>query len=173
MNFMYKLSSLLVIVLISCQTSVAQPTPVITKKYNDAQIDRMITEHRATDSRDVTPHNTLSQKLIKDFPKAKDIDWELGSAVYEAEFEIGRTDFKAYYDAQGDLLMYIVEIKESDLPAVVRNAAVGKYPDYKFDDVKKIVKGTKTNYQFELKHNRTEVQLLCNSNGQIISELFD
>ena len=161
------------IFLISCQSALAQPNPSISKKYSNVEIEKLISNHRMSHSMDILPTATLQQQLQKDFPNAKDIDWEEASGIYEVEFEIGRTDYKAYYDKDANLLAYSLDMRESQLPAIVKNAAITKYPNSKIDDVKKIVKGTETMYKLELKKEKTEREVLFNSNGTFLKELID
>lgn len=173
---MKKLSTFILLsllVLFSCQTVSAQPQPAMTKKYSDKQIVDMIQAIRIAHSRDITPTAALQQKLAKDFPNAKDIDWEAGANIYEVEFEIGRTDYKAYYDAKGELLMYKVEIGEQELPAIIKNAARAKYPDYHFEDIDKIVRGSETFYKMELERGKIEVKLTYKKDGTLVTEYFD
>lgn len=173
---MKKLSTLILsclLVFFSCQTVSAQPQPAMTKKYTDKQIVDMIQAIRIAHSHDVTPTAVLQQKLAKDFPKAKDIDWETGANIYEVEFEIGRDDYKAYYDTQGELLMYKVEISEQKLPAIIKNAARSKYPDYHFEDIDKIVRGSETFYKMELERGNIEVKLTYKKDGTLVTEHFD
>lgn len=160
--------------LISCQSISAQPNPAITKKHSNADIERMIDAYRGTAHRDIYPVTNLQQQLTKDFPKSKDIEWETGADIYEVEFEIGWTDYKAYYDNEANLLMYTVDIRESELPAVVKNAATSKYVNYKFDDIKKIVKGTDTFYKVEMeKRNSADIKATFRPDGTFIKEVYD
>lgn len=158
----------------SCQYAVAQPNPTISKKYSDIEIEKIIDTHKSLHSHDTQPTDKLLQRFKSDFPKAKDIDWEVGLNIYEVEFEIGWTDYKAYYDNEANLLMYKVELRESELPAIVKNAAMSKYPNYKFDDIEKTVKGTVTFYKVEMeKHNSADIKATFKPDGTFIKEILD
>jgi len=162
-----------VIFFMSCQSVSAQPNPSISKKYSNDEIEKLINTYKISHSQDISPAAIFQQQLQKDFPNAKDIDWEEASDVYEVEFEIGRTDYKAYYDKSANLLAYKLDLKESQLPAIVKNAAITKYPNSKIDDIKKIVKGTETIYKLELKKDKMEKEALFNSKGTFLKELMD
>jgi len=161
------------IILFSCQTAIAQPlpNPKVSTKYTNTEVDKLIEGYRMQKSRDIRPTQVLSNRLKADFPSARDIEWEEAAGIYKVEFEIGSKDYDAYYDAEANLLMYIVEIRERELPAIVKNAFITKYPDYKVDrDAKKIYKGTDTYYVVELEKGRTEVKITISKDGTIMRE---
>jgi hypothetical protein len=151
----------------------AQTTPNITGKYSDAEIDRLIYAYATAVSRDVTPPQSLQRAFIKQFPPAFDIEWETAENVYEVEFEIRHNDYKAYYDNDGNLLMYYYEIRESKLPDVVRNAAKGLYPKYRFDEIKKVHKGSAIFYKIEMERRDAESKMVVKSDGSFVDNWVD
>lgn len=159
--------------LVACQSVTAQISPKMSTKYTLEQIDQMYKDHRMAHPRDTYPVAEINQKFTTDFPSAKDIEWEKSNTFYEIEFEIGRDDYKAYYDMQGELVVYKCEISEGDLPAVVRNAALTKYPNFKFEDIDKVVKGKDTFYNLELEKGKLEVKMTLKYDGTIIDEYLD
>ncbi|GHT58499.1 hypothetical protein AGMMS50239_03180 [Bacteroidia bacterium] len=154
-------------------TATAQ-TPAVSTKYSDEKIEELIQSYHTANAHDVFPKETLSQQLKKDFPAARDIEWETANEIYEAEFEIKWTDYKAFYDADGNLLMYIVDIRLSEVPAIIKNAAQTKYPGFRFDrDARKIIKGKKVLYQVTLEKRETEIEATFNSDGSFVKEHYD
>lgn len=172
MRLLIILSSALVC-LISCQTTTAQPTPVMSKKYSNVEIEKMIDSYKAARQKNVYPTANQQQQFAIDFPKARDVQWEVGANIYEVEFEIGRTDYKAYYDESANLIMYITDIREIELSAVVKNAAMSKYPNYKFDDIEKVVRGSEIFYKVEMEKDTYDVKALFRSDGTFIKEMFN
>lgn len=171
-KFFYAL--LFIGVLVSCQSATAQPKPSISTQYTNDKIKEMITSFKMANSQDIlTPPAPIATKFNIDFPQARDIEWEAAVGVYEVECEIGYKDYKCYYAADGDLLMYTFNIKELDIPAVVKNATIAKYPDYDFDEIKEIHRGTEVLFDIELKHHNIEVEMLIHENGTILNEKFD
>jgi hypothetical protein len=165
-------------VLVGCalfvQLATAQsPAPAISGAYSNEAIAEMIRKHRASHSHDVTPPSKPAAKFNVDFPKARDVEWEVADSIYEVEFDIRFRDWKAYYDAEGNLLMTVEEIYRSDLPVVVKNAAEAKYPKYHFEDIDRIRHGTEVFYRIEMELRDTEVELLVQSNGTITEEKID
>lgn len=174
MKTIAQLGVLLLVALVSCQSVSAQPSPAISTKYSDAEIDKMIDVFHFARSMDVRPTAELANQFQRDFPNAWDVDWEMGGEVYEVEFEIGREDYKAYYDAQANLLMYRLDLNGRNVPAVVLNAAVSKYQNYRMDDAKKVVKGTRTYYLLEMEDNRRDIEVNAKftHDGKFIEERF-
>jgi hypothetical protein len=133
----------------------------------------MIDSFFASHSKDIIPSETLRLKFNSDFPKAKDIDWEVSSDIYEVEFEIGFTDYQAYYDSKGNLLMFSIDIPNRDVPAIVSNAALAKYPRYKIEDADKIRKGSNTFYKMEVEQKDSEIKVIYKDDGTFIKEWLD
>jgi hypothetical protein len=166
------------IALVSCilfvEVATAQSsTPAISNVYSNEDIAKMIRKYRASHSYDVIPSAKLATKFKADFPKASDVEWEVADSIYEVEFDIRFRDWKAYYDAEGNLLMTVEEIYRSELPAVVKNAAEAKYPKYHFEDIDKIRRGTEVFYKIEMELRNTEIELLVRSDGTILKEKID
>jgi hypothetical protein len=148
-------------------------TPVIAGKYSDTEIDSLIRAYASLPSRDATPSQALQQKFAKDFPNAHDVEWETAESIFEVELELGYTDYKAYYDKEGNLLMYGYEVRESKLPAAVRDAAKALYPKYRFDDIKKVHKGTAVFYKVEMERRDSEVKMVIKSDGSLVENWVD
>jgi hypothetical protein len=157
------------------QITFAQSHPAISKLYSNEEIAKMIKTYKIANSHDVMPSAMLQQKFQTDFPKAYDVEWETDGNIYEVEFNIQYKDHKAYYDAKGNLLMYIKELYRSELPAIVKNAAESKYPKYSLEDMDKIQRGTEVFYKVEMENKSSdlEVKLLIKENGTILEETFD
>ena len=154
----------------------AQVAPNMSTKYNLTEIKDLYKQHKVSNDRDVVPPPSLSEKFNKDFPKARDVDWEKSGVLYEVDFEIGwigKTDYKAYYDLEGNLVMYREEISNSSLPAIVKNAALTKYPNYRIDDIDKIVAGKDTLYKVSLEKGDMDVKLVLTHDGTTVNEYFD
>ncbi|MDR3187645.1 MAG: hypothetical protein LBT94_00460 [Prevotellaceae bacterium] len=166
------LCGLTAIVCASC-VQAQSATPAITAKYPDATIDSLIRAYATARSSDVTPAQALQQQLAKDFPRAYDVEWETAAGIYEAEFEVRRADYKAYYDGEGSLLMYSCEVRASELPAAVRDAAKGRYPKYRFDEAKKVHKGTAIFYKLEMERRDAEAKLVIKSDGSVVDDWVD
>jgi hypothetical protein len=158
--------------LLFIQAAAAQ-NPAISTRYSNEEIAQAIKTHKTSHTQDVFPPEKLATKFRADFPKASDMEWETSGSVYEVEFDVRFRDWKAYYDAEGNLLMTVEDICRSELPAVVKNAAEAKYPKYCFEDMNKIRRGTEIFYRVEMELRDAEVELLVQSDGAIRSEKID
>lgn len=164
------------LLLVACNFAHAQNSPNVSTAYSLEQLNEMHTKHREYRPRNIQPTAELSNQFQKDFPNARDVEWEKSDVLYEVEFEYGaisNNDFKAYYDTKNVLVMYKEEISVNEMPAVVKNAALSKYPNYKFEDVDKVVKGKDTFYKLELEKGDREVKLTVTKEGKISQEIID
>lgn len=147
--------------------------PVISTKYSDKEITTLIQNYKKARHHDVWPDDILQKKNQQDFSYTANAEWETDNEIYEADFEIKFRDFEAFYDKEGNLLMYKKEIHEKEIPAIVKTAAESKYPKFSFEDIQKIVKGTETFYKIEMEFKDTEVTVLVTNEGKLISEKVD
>jgi hypothetical protein len=143
-------------------------TPAISEKYTDAEIETLIKNFNQSKSRDLIVTGNLLNRFQQDFPNAKSVEWETNDEIYNVEFEVKSCDFDAYYDKDGNLLMYKHEIKEKELPAVVKTAATSKYPKYRFEEIEKRVIGKKIFYKIEMELKDTEVDMIISEDGKFL-----
>ncbi|MDR0574748.1 MAG: PepSY-like domain-containing protein [Tannerella sp.] len=147
--------------------------PSMSKKYDNNEIEKMVQAFKMEYSQNVVPTELLVQKFRKDFPNAYDIEWEKAASLYEIEFEIRGSDYQAYYDEQGHLVMLIYDIYQSDLPDLIKKQITSKYPNYRFDDIERIIKGTDVSYNVEMERGDVDVRIIIKSDGTIISQMED
>lgn len=156
-------------VLTSC--SLSAQNPAISNKYADKEIANFIQNFEMSNHRDVTVDSNLLQRFTEDFPVTHSAEWESNGEIYEVEFEIRSRDFQAYYDKEGNLLMYKQEIPKRELPINVKNTAKAKYPQFRFeDDLEKIVKGTQTFYKIEMERGDMDVTVFILNTGELINK---
>ncbi|PWH84939.1 PepSY-like domain-containing protein [Brumimicrobium oceani] len=111
--------------------------------------------------------SVILNNFKKEFPKAEDIEWELKKGEYNVEFEIGWTkDFEAWFSADGKLLRYTEDISEKELPSKVSEAVKSKFPDYRIDDVEKIVSNGKEVYKVELERGKEDFKVFFTKSGE-------
>jgi hypothetical protein len=153
--------------------------PAISTKHSNEEIATLIQNYNNSRQRDAFPTVDLQQKFLQDFPNARDVEWETNGELYEVEFEIRhrfemrRRDFTAFYDKEGNLLMYRQQIRASELPAIVKTAAEARFPKFRFEDIEKIRIGTQTLYEIEMERRDSEVKMLISSDGRFIDSKFD
>jgi len=107
-----------------------------------------------------------------EFGNAIKIDWEKKNNLYEAEFKKDSTEYAAYIDSAGKLLMYKLDIKENELPAAVSAAIHTEYIGYEIDDAEKIEKDGITYYQVELEgKGKKDVELVFSTDGKLATQI--
>lgn len=155
-------------------------TPEIPEsgEYTDDQIDALLQAFDQSRDVDVRESNVPAAVLTafnSQFTSTYDREWEYASGVYKVEFEIGHTEYEAWYAEAGILLMYTQEVRYTTIPTVVQNAVSTKYSTYKVDGCDYFRKGTVIGYMIELENNRTGADLIAlyNENGTFITERID
>jgi hypothetical protein len=165
-----KMILVLSVLLLSSCVATAQG-PAISTNYSDSEITELIQNFRNSRSHDTFPTGVLQQRFLQDFPNARDVEWETNNEIFEVEFQIGNRDFMAYYDSEGNLILYRQEIRVSDLPAVVRTAAEGRFPNFRFEDIYRIAKGTQTFFRIGMERGDNDVRVYITSNGEIMNRV--
>lgn len=148
---------------LSCQVKAVEP--VITQKYSNVEIQKLIRDSKVVNSTDVLPSETFTTQFMRDFPTSRNPEWETANGIYEVEFEINFRDYEAYYDSQANLLMYKYDIRKSSLPEGIKKTVKDSYPRYRYDDVEKIHMGTDIIYKIELERGEHDVKLYIKENG--------
>lgn len=118
------------------------------------------------------PQNQVPSIVVNqfntDFPKAKDVDWELKNNIYNVDFEQGwGKDFEAWYSADGKQIKVEEELTKGELPKKVIATLEKEYPSFKLDDIEKITEAQKVSYKVEIENKSMEKTLFINENGII------
>jgi len=110
----------------------------------------------------------IKSAFQKQYPDAKEIKWEQENGNYEAEFEIGETDYSVLIDASGNIIETEIEISVDALPANAKEYVSQNHAGQKIKEAAKITdaKGTVT-YEAEIKGT----DLIFDSNGNFIKEV--
>jgi len=112
--------------------------------------------------------NTVQAK----FGTAAKIEWEKKSNLYEAEFKMDTTEYAVYIDSSGTLVMYKLDINETQLPTEVSTIISTGYLGYKIDDAEKIEKDGITYYQVELEgKGKKDLELVFTADGKPASQM--
>jgi len=114
----------------------------------------------------------VKNALIKMYPKATDIDWELKGGNYEASFDIGRVDHKATFAKSGKNISFEKDIPNNQLPAVIAKNIKAKYPKATIDDVDWINTGGKITYKIDIE-GTPDLNVWYSADGKFIKEMVD
>lgn len=154
-------------------------SPQVTNDYSNQEISDMVVQFENGHFRDIHASQVpevITTAFIRDFQNVRDVEWEVGVSnpdVYEVEFEAAGRDYTAFYDLQGNLLMYIVELWWNEVPQAVKNAVSAKYAGYYIDDVDRVSVGNTVIYQVDLEKGNSEIFAHFTENGDFISEGID
>lgn len=108
--------------------------------------------------------NTFQQQ----FAKADEVEWEKENGQYVVEFELGKTDHKAWLDATGKLLMHGPAIPEKELPDAVKAAIQRDYATYDLDDVYRIEDNSAAHFAVEMEKGKDEMTIVYRADGSKI-----
>ena len=122
----------------------------------------------AQDMRQSDVPSVVVNSFKKEFPKAKDIEWEKKGEVYNVEFEVGFfSDYEAWYDTTGKIIRYTQEISNRDLPKAIKDAIKNQYKGYRVDDAKKQVENNIETYLVEIEKKKDEINLVFSADGTL------
>lgn len=102
----------------------------------------------------------------KYFPNTPKVDWEKKASQYEAEFDVKRTEHKALFESNGQLIVYKRDIPHSQLPQTVKQAIKQQYPHYKIDKTERIARNGHLFYQVELDGKPQDLKVVFTKDGQ-------
>ncbi len=160
--------------LTSCQSTTAAAPDLGVRPdtmLSNEQIEQKLADFRAVKAVDVSvPSNVIAAKFKSQFATAYDVEWDMANSVYEVEFEISKVDYKAWYDADGNLLKYKQDISVRQLPEVVKNSVKHKYPKFRMDDAEKIFKGTDVLYEVSVEKGKQEFKTYFKEDGTFVKE---
>lgn len=107
------------------------------------------------------------------YPQATDVEWERRGDVYNVEFEIGKTDHEAWYDAAGKLLKQQADVRLDALPTPVLAAVKKDFADYTLDDAEKVEENGQIFYLIELEGSPNDRILHVSPEGNILENKID
>lgn len=113
--------------------------------------------------------------FTKEFPKAKDIDWEEEGDFYKVDFEVKRRiDFEIWYDSDGTVIREEKEIIKSGLSKPVEESIASDFPGYRIGDITRITEGESIHYQVELdSRTKGELDILFDADGKVLNSEMD
>jgi uncharacterized membrane protein YkoI len=114
--------------------------------------------------------DALKEKLSKEHPNSKDVEWEKEGDNYEAEFEEDGIEISIIYDSEGNLIAKEVEIEIKDLPEPITNYILENYIGYDIEEAEKIENNDGVYYEVEIENGDKEIELLFDSEGNFIEE---
>ena len=129
-------------------------------------------------AQDISPEQVPSvvlNKFTREYPKARDVEWEKEATTYKVEFELGwNIDHEIRYNSNGEITMHSHDISKKDLPGAVLQTLNTEFSDYQVDDVKRIASGNEVVFTMELNALlKSDLEVVIDANGVVISRLQD
>ncbi len=129
-------------------------------------------------AQDISPGQVPSvvlNKFTREYPKARDVEWEKEATTYKVEFELGwNIDHEIRYNSTGEITMHSHDISEKDLPEAVLQTLNTEFNDYRVDDVKRIASGAEVVFSMELNSLlQSDLKVVIDQNGKVVSQLQD
>ena len=107
----------------------------------------------------------------KQFTSVTKPQWEMESADYEVTFQNKGVESSAKYDKQGAWLETEEEIKEAELPAVVKQEVEKQFPGFKMNEVEKAsYPGNKIAYEMEMSKGKEAYNVQFSSEGKLLKK---
>lgn len=115
------------------------------------------------------PSVVLNQ-FEKQFPKAKEVEWEKSGELYKVEFETNWSDdHDVWYNAEGKMVKHKEELSSRNLPKSIQEYLSKEYKYYKIDDVERITENDEVIYKVEVERRDREIKLLFHEDGSLIN----
>lgn len=110
----------------------------------------------------------------KTYPKAKIKGYSKEETEGKTVFEVESTEEKLHRDvtylADGSLVSVEETLPFKDLPMSVQEAIKKSYPKHKVESCEKVVKGSVTEYEAQLKLGKEEVEVVYDSAGKEVKK---
>ena len=117
---------------------------------------------------DQTPEIVLNT-FAKMFPDATEVEWEAEDEnEWEADFVVGEIGMSAEFSANGKWLETETELHKADVPKMVVEAVLAKYPKCEWREFSEVRSEDFMAYEVEIIHQGEEVELLVTGSGEIL-----
>lgn len=109
------------------------------------------------------------------FPKASDVEWREKGNSYKVEFETGifEDDHEVWYDKTGKMLKHKEDLSKRDIPKSIITTIQNDFNGYKIDDADKTTAGDSVTYKVELEKRHSELNVVFDANGKVLSQRPD
>jgi outer membrane protein OmpA-like peptidoglycan-associated protein len=111
----------------------------------------------------------VTKSFQQQYPKATGVKWKMKDNEYKAEFE----KHDVWYDATGKVVKQKEDIKDADLPAVIKQAVQQQFAGYKIHDADKHTTGTAVTYKLELKKDTEKRDVTFSADGKVLKNELD
>lgn len=110
--------------------------------------------------------SVVVNKLLAEYPHARDPDFRQSGENYEVEFEIKEKDHEALISPEGKLVGQKKEISWTALPSEVQETLRKEYGEKDIKDVELVTIGEEVYYQAEVKRFLADEKIVLNNAGE-------
>ena len=126
-------------------------------------------------SNNIDVPNAVLTAFNSQYPTVSNPTWEYKDPYYVAEFKSGATETDVWYQANGTMMLTIVDMPAANLPQLITTAiASSPYKAWSYDDAVMIQRdGFVTLYKVEMENpsNKDEVTLYYSEEGVLVKEV--
>ena len=130
----------------------------------------LVTGVSAMNQKDEKIPATAKTSFAAKFPTAQKVKWSIEKpGEFEAEFTLNKVETSALFDGKGNLIETEAEIKESELPQVVKANIAKDFAGYKLDEIEKATdaKGV-TTFEMEAAKGKDKLEISFDANGKLL-----
>ncbi len=115
-----------------------------------------------------TPPSSVLNNFNSKFPGATKVKWNQEEEnEWEAEFKLNGNELSASFDNEGTWLETETDIKETDLPTVVKTKLTTNYWGYEMQEIEKIEKPGFSGFEIAIEKGEEELEIQINPDGTI------
>ncbi|TYB80360.1 hypothetical protein ES676_01455 [Bizionia saleffrena] len=113
---------------------------------------------------------SFTEGLLKEYPNAKNIEWERSDNNFKVEFDVDRMERKVFFNKDGDKVKIEAEMIKTKLPIVLIESIKKHYADYRIDSVRSFTKNGITTYKVDLERAgwTEEITLTYSEAGKVL-----
>jgi len=109
--------------------------------------------------------------FAKKFPNAQKVKWEKENETeWEANFRLNEKKYSANFDNEGNWKETEYEIKESEIPALVKKKIDKEFAGYNIEEAEISETSNGKVYEFELKKGKTVIEASISPEGNIVQK---
>lgn len=118
--------------------------------------------------------NLAVEAFESKYPGAEAVEWEEEEGGYEVEFEWEGQEMEAEFDTEGNWLATEWEMDTEDLPEATLRSITINYKGFEIEEVEGMESAAlgKHIYSVELEKDDTELEILINSDGEILRKKY-
>lgn len=131
---------------------------------------------KAQDLRKEEVPSLILNEFIRQFPRAKQVEWELERGYYQVEFKKSNgLDQEVCFNELAQVIKEKEEVKISELPVKIRERIMKEFPGYSMDELERISDGKGiTGYKIELESLfQEDLKVFMDEKGQVLQKILD